>query len=263
MIEEKGLDEVKADKIGEYVQLSGSLDLIETLLKDDFLTKSPSATKGLEAMKLLINYCTSLGLSKEILFDLSLARGLDYYTGVIYEAVLKAEPPVTPSNGPTTTNDEAGTVGSIAGGGRYDNLVGMFDPRGKQVPCVGVSIGVERIFSVLEAKYAAEGIKLRTSEVEIYVASAHKGLHEKRLKIVSELWDAGIRAEHSYKLNPKLLVQLQHCEENGIPLALVLGDSELARGVVKLREVTTRAEEEISVDNLIEGIRKRLANLKN
>lgn len=255
MIEEKGLDGVTADKIGEYVRLSGGVELIDTLLQNEHLNKSASATKGLEAMRLLLNYCATLGLTKEVLFDLSLARGLDYYTGVIYEAVLKAEPVAATA---TTNGEEAGTVGSIAGGGRYDNLVGMFDPRGKQVPCVGVSIGVERIFSVLEAKHAAEGTKLRTSDVELYVASAHKGLHEKRLRIVSELWDAGIRTEHSYKLNPKLLVQLQHCEERGIPLALVLGDSELERGVVKLREVATRKEEEIPVDKLAEEIRKRL-----
>lgn len=265
MIDEKGLDETTADKIGKYVQLSGGVDLVDKLLQNEHLIKSPSATKGLEAMKLLLNYCATLGLTKEILFDLSLARGLDYYTGVIFEAVLKGEPittPVKPTKPANGAAEESGTVGSIAGGGRYDNLVGMFDPRGKQVPCVGVSIGVERIFSVLEAKHAAEGTKLRTSDVEVYVASAHKGLHEKRLRIVSELWDAGIRAEHSYKLSPKLLVQLQHCEENGIPLALVFGDSELERGVVKLREVSTRKEEEISVDKLAEEIRKRLATIK-
>lgn len=94
MIDEKGLDEVTADKIGEYVQLSGGVELVETLLKNDHLARAPSATKGLEAMKLLLNYCNTLGLTKEILFDLSLARGLDYYTGVIYEAVLKAEPSI-------------------------------------------------------------------------------------------------------------------------------------------------------------------------
>jgi len=68
-------------------------------------------------------------------FDFSLARGLDYYTGLIYEAVLTGE----------------NRVGSIAGGGRYDGLVGMFS--GKQIPAIGVSIGIERVFSILEEKY--------------------------------------------------------------------------------------------------------------
>lgn len=158
--------------------------------------------------------------------------------------------------------DESASVGSIAGGGRYDNLVGMFDPKGKSIPCVGVSIGVERIFAVLEAKYAAEKVKMRTKMVDVYVASVHKGLYEKRLKIIGDLWNAGIRAEHSYKLNPKLLVQLQHCEEHGIPYAVVFGDTELDRGVVKLREVFSRKEEEVSIDNLANEIRKRLANVE-
>lgn len=96
----------------------------------------------------------------------------------------------------------------------------MFDPRNRSIPCVGVSIGVERIFSVLEAKLAAEKTKLRTNCVDVYVASVHKGLYEKRLKIVGDLWNAGLRVEHSYKLNPKLLVQLQYCEENGNDSAL-------------------------------------------
>lgn len=138
----------------------------------------------------------------------------------------------------------------------------MFDPKGKCVPCVGVSIGVERIFSVLEAKHAAEGIKMRTNNVDVYVVSAHKGLHEQRLKIISSLWNAGIRAEQSYKLNPKVLVQLQHCEEYGIPYAVVFGDSELNRGIVKLREVQSRKEEEVSLSGLSEEIRKRLAELE-
>lgn len=89
MIEEKGLDELAADKIGEYVQLNGNIELVDQLLKNEHLTKVPAAVAGLEATKLLLNYCNILGLQNEILFDLSLARGLDYYTGVIYEAVLK------------------------------------------------------------------------------------------------------------------------------------------------------------------------------
>ncbi|KAM8721369.1 hypothetical protein ACLKA7_007269 [Drosophila subpalustris] len=267
MVDEKGLDGATADKIGEYVRLSGGKELVEQLLADPKLKAVPNAVKGLEGMQLLLNYCTLFGLQSRISFDLSLARGLDYYTGVIYEGVLKAEPgavgspakasPVT-ENGKPVTDQGSGTIGSVAGGGRYDNLVGMFDPRGKAVPCVGVSIGVERIFAVLEAKFAASNVKLRTNDVEVYVASAHKGLHEQRLRVLNQLWDAGIKAEHSYKLNPKLLAQLQHCEEHQIPLAIVLGDAELAQGVVKLREVTTRQESTVPLAELPNEIRNRL-----
>lgn len=92
-----------------------------------------------------------------------------------------------------TTNGEDVSVGSIAGGGRYDNLVGMFDPKKKQVPCVGVSIGIERIFSVMEAKLATIKEKVRTTEIEVYVASAQKNLFEERMKLCNELWKNGFK----------------------------------------------------------------------
>lgn len=253
MIDEKGLDEASADRIGEYVRLSGGVELVDKLLNDEKLKKIPAAVEGLEGMKLLLKYCTIFGVTGKVVFDLSLARGLDYYTGVIYEAVLK-------NDGQGKKKKEEETIGSVAGGGRYDNLVGMFDSKGKQVPCVGVSIGVERVFAIVEAKNAAEKTKVRTTDIQVYVASAHKGLHEKRLEMLAKLWNGDIKAEHSYKQNPKLLGQLQHCEENQIPLALVFGDGELERGVVKLRDVVTRQEEEVPIDNLVEAIKWRLSS---
>lgn len=83
-------------------------------------------------------------MSVQISFDLSLARGLDYYTGVIYEAVLLQTA--------AKAGEESLNVGSVAAGGRYDELVAMFDPKGHKVPCVGLSIGVERIFYIMEQK---------------------------------------------------------------------------------------------------------------
>ncbi|KAL9695762.1 hypothetical protein quinque_015047 [Culex quinquefasciatus] len=264
MIDEKGLDGAIADKIGEFVRLSGGVALVDKLAADENLKNIKSAVEGIGDMRPLLQYCAVFGLQDKIIFDLSLARGLDYYTGVIYEAVLKSEPapaaPAPKTNGTKSKQakqEEEVSVGSVAGGGRYDNLVGMFNPKRKQVPCVGVSIGVERIFSILEAK-AQQQEKIRTTEIQVYVASAHKGLHLKRMELLGKLWDAGFKAEHSYKQNPKLLAQLQYCEENQIPYAIVLGDGELARGVVKLREITSRKEEEIAVDGLAEELRKRL-----
>ena len=82
-------------------------------------------------------------------------------------------------------------MGSVAGGGRYDKLVGMFDPKKRDVPCVGVSIGIERLFSIMEAQLAKT--KVRTTETEVYVATAQKNLHEERLKICKELWDEDVK----------------------------------------------------------------------
>lgn len=96
------------------------------------------AKQGLELMTTLFEYLEVYNVTDRVSFDLSLARGLDYYTGVIYEAVLVGA-----------------EVGSVAGGGRYDDLVGMFEGKG-QVPCVGVSLGIERLFAIIEAREVRE-----------------------------------------------------------------------------------------------------------
>merc|ERR1712223_545272 len=119
MVEEKNLDSAIADKIGQYVKRSGGQDLIDELLASELGQKSKSAKAGLEDMKLFLNYSDIFGCADVVSFDLSLARGLDYYTGIIYEAVLTDD-----------NKDDKGEeirVGSVAGGGRYDKLVGMFD----------------------------------------------------------------------------------------------------------------------------------------
>ncbi|KAM6056408.1 histidine--tRNA ligase, cytoplasmic-like [Chlamydotis macqueenii] len=251
MVGEKGLSPEAADRIGEYVQLHGGLDLIERLLQDPKLSQNKLAKEGLGDMKLLFEYLTLFGITGKISFDLSLARGLDYYTGVIFEAVLLQQ-----------ENDhveESVSVGSVAGGGRYDGLVGMFDPKGRKVPCVGVSIGIERIFSILEQRAKAAGEKVRATETEVLVATPQKHLLTARLKLISELWDAGIKAEMLYKKDPKLLKQLQYCEDTGIPLAAIVGEQELTDGVVKLRDVATREEVDIPREKLVAEIRRRLA----
>lgn len=244
MINENGLDVDVADRIGEYVQLNGDIEIVDKLMNDERLTQSTSALNGLKSLKLLWDYCELYGLTNEIKIDLSLARGLDYYTGVIFEAALED----------TTIKH----IGSVAGGGRYDNLVEMFHPSALRVPCVGISIGVERIFALIEAKLAKSNTKLRTTHTDVYVASAHGGLIRPRMEIIAKLWNAGIRAEHSYRVNPKLLIQLQYCEKNAVPYAIILGESELDRGEVIWRDIPTRTETLIRIDDLIDEIQRRL-----
>ena len=107
-------------------------------------------------MELLFTYLDAMGALDNIIFDFSLARGLDYYTGLIYEAVL-------------TGSDR----GSIAGGGRYDGLVGMFS--GKNIPAVGVSIGIERIFAILERKAGRVLANSFPTGVEVSDTMVHGG----------------------------------------------------------------------------------------
>ncbi|XP_044082074.1 histidine--tRNA ligase, mitochondrial isoform X2 [Neovison vison] len=250
MVARKGLAPEVADRIGDYVQCHGGVSLIEEMLQDSRLSQNKQALEGLGDLKLLFEYLTLFGIAEKISFDLSLARGLDYYTGVIYEAVLLQTP---------AQAEESLNVGSVAAGGRYDGLVGMFDPKGHKVPCVGLSIGVERIFAILEQRIKTSGQKIRTTETQVFVATPQKNFLHERLKLISELWDAGIKAELLYKNNPKLLTQLHYCEHMGIPLVVIIGEQELKEGVIKLRSVASREEVAIKRENLVAEIQKRLS----
>ena len=138
----------------------------------------------------------------QVSFDLSLARGLDYYTGVIFEGILTGMTVVKcpvyhtyfPGGISGDAKSEVPAVGSCAGGGRYDGLVGMFDAKGRPVPCVGLSIGIERLFSILEARAKGVGGKsVRTVETQVFVASAQKNLVEEKMRVCRQLWDAGLK----------------------------------------------------------------------
>ncbi|KAK7571936.1 hypothetical protein V9T40_014408 [Parthenolecanium corni] len=245
MTEEKGLADNEADEIGRYIQRNGRIELVDELLNDTFLLKSQAAKTGLEDIKLFLHYCSISGIDDKVSFDLSLARGLDYYTGLIYEVVLESR-----------RKDES--VGSVAAGGRYDSLVGMFDAKKRNVPCVGISLGVERLFSVIEAKNAKEKTRVRVVDTQVYVASAQKNLVEERMKICRELRTNQINAEQPLKKNPKLLQQLQYCEDQLVPYAVIVGEGELERGVVKIRNISTREECEVPRSDLVSELKKKL-----
>lgn len=252
MVKDKNLAEEVADRIREYVILKGSRDLVEKLQSDSNLMANKLGKQGVEDMSTLLKYTDMLGISDKVSFDLSLARGLDYYTGVIYEAILTQLPAELLQADP---GEQVG-VGSVAGGGRYDDLVGMFDPKNKKVPCVGVSIGIERVFAIMEAKAKAAEGKTRTTHTKVLVVSAQKNMLEERLKLVNELWSAGIEAEIILKNNPKLLNQFQYCEDHSIPYSVVIGESEIEKGVVQLRNTISREQVECSRETLSTEIKR-------
>jgi histidyl-tRNA synthetase len=176
-----------------------------------------------------------MGSLATVTFDLSLARGLDYYTGVIYEAVL-----TDPSYG----------VGSIAAGGRYDNLVGMFAATGTVVPCVGVSVGVERVFAIMEAKAQAESGGLIRTPVSVLVASIPStkyDMNAERMKVCAQLWAAGLSSEMVFSVDPKLQKQVTVAAEGNIPFMVVLGEDELARGEVQIKNMKDRTAENVKI----------------
>jgi histidyl-tRNA synthetase len=218
MVVDKGLDETVADEIGTYVSQKGGRDLLKILENDEKLSKHKAASEGIKDMVTLFDYLDIYGVSDRMSFDLSLARGLDYYTGIIYEAVTAASAPpgfvngdkkdvvadAAPVKKSKKEDDEVDEskvgVGSIAAGGRYDNLVGMFSNSKKPdaVPCVGISIGVERVFAIMMAKLKeqeslGEKTEVRSKEVDVFVMSmGGDGFLKERMTIAKKFWDAGI-----------------------------------------------------------------------
>lgn len=238
MVVEKEIPEDVADRIGTFVVKSGGVALVQELLASD-LASNERAKQGLEELLILAKYFEIFNISDRVVFDMSLARGLDYYTGAILEAVL------------------VGTdVGSVAGGGRYDNLVGMFSKSNQQIPCVGASVGVERIFSILEARMASSQIK--PSPVQVYVVAAGADMVEERMRLCVALWEAGISAEMSQKRKLKTLDQFSYCEKNVIPLAVVLGPTEMADGKAKIRDIQDRTEQVVEYSSIVRELRDRL-----
>ena len=234
---EKGITEEQSEKLWAFVQLKDKPKvLLEKLNTNNELLSNQKGKTALEEMGILFDYLEIMGTDKYCTFDLSLARGLDYYTGLIYETVL-------------TDTDK---VGSISGGGRYDNLVGMFS--GKQIPAVGVSIGIERIFNILEEKYK-DSSDIRSVETEVFVAAIGKNLTKERFKVLNELWDNGIKAEILYNENPRMDKQMDYVVNNRIPFIIFIGENELKENKLKIKCMANSTEILIERGKLIEEIK--------
>ena len=229
---QKGLTEAVADHIGTYVtQHKGDpLAVLDTVRKDALLSKSTKAVQAFNDLTLLFDYLTALQCIHRVSFDLSLARGLDYYTGLIYEAVLTRG---------------TSSLGSIAAGGRYDGLVGMFS--GKEVPAVGISIGIERIFTLLEddERRQSEARKsvVRKNDTQVLVCSVGPGFLTKRMEVCASLWSAGINAEYVFDAEPSAKKQMDVALKGGVPVIVWLGEAEEKDGVVKVKNMTRKDDE--------------------
>ena len=234
----KGVSEEQADKLWEYVQLKDKpKELLKKLETLNELMGNEKGKLALEEMGILFDYIEIEGVDKYCTFDLSLARGLDYYTGLIYETVL-------------TDTDK---VGSISGGGRFDDLVGMFS--GKQIPAVGVSIGIERVFNILEEKLKDDP-SLRSVDTEILIAAVGKNLTKERFKLVNELWDNGFKAEILYNENPRMDKQMDYAVNNRIPFIVFIGENELKENKIKIKCLANGNEIMEDREKMVEVLKK-------
>ncbi|BFI32524.1 histidyl-tRNA synthetase [Marchantia polymorpha subsp. ruderalis] len=242
MVEVKGLTAEVADKIGTLVQQRGSpLVLLEELKKEGspFLENKGSVA-AMEELSTLFKYLEASKCIHRVVFDLSLARGLDYYTGVIYEAVFKG-----------TTE-----VGSIAAGGRYDNLVGMFS--GKQVPAVGVSLGIERVFNIMEEQEKSRKRVLRTNQTEVMVLVLGKDLAEVAIQLVSDLWAAKLKAEFACVAGGKMTREITNAVNAGIPWMVIAGENELKEGNVQLKNLIASEQTTIPRERMVAELQRHI-----
>ena len=137
---------------------------------------------------------------------------------------------------------------------------------GSKIPCVGISIGVERVFALLLKRLPLNTIKV--TETEVMVIGAGSGLLEDRMKICSELWNAGIKAEFLFKTKPKLAAQWAACEKDLVPFAVIIGEDEIANNVVKIKNMDKNMSDstgnrEITVprSEMIKVLKEKLSTL--
>ncbi len=230
---DKGISEEAIAKLQPIILLSGTnaekLTTLKTVLAD-----SEIGIKGVEESEFILNTLTAMGLKNEIELDLTLARGLNYYTGAIFEVkALDVQ------------------IGSITGGGRYDNLTGVFGMAG--ISGVGISFGADRIFDVL-------------NQLELYPKEAVNGTQllfinfgEKEaafsIGILAKARAAGIRAE-IFPDAAKMKKQMSYVNAKNIPFVAIVGENEMNEGKAMLKNMETGEQHLVSAEELIETLLK-------
>jgi len=236
---DNGISSEAAERILALVSLQGTpseliSDVSERLREDD------SAISALAELGELFGYLEAMDLPPaRFAFDLALARGLDYYTGPVYEAVVE-EP----------------KIGSVAGAGRYDGLIGTF--LGRSIPATGMSLGVERIVEVVEEF----GLLSTPGSVADVFVAVFPDTIAAAMEIARELRETGINVDIG--LQPKRGVgdQLKYADRRGIPIAIIAGSAEIARGSVAIKELKTGEQRDFLITELATGVSEMLAQVE-
>ena len=229
---ENGIPADAVEKLQPITNLSGTnkekLATMREVLKD-----SEIGLKGVEESEFILDKLEALGLKNDIELDLTLARGLNYYTGAIFEVkALDVQ------------------IGSITGGGRYDNLTGIFGMPG--LSGVGISFGADRIFDVLNQLdlYPKEAV----NATKLLFVNFGQTETDFCLPILAKVRAAGISAE-IYPDSAKMKKQMSYANAKQIPFVAIVGESEMAEGKVNLKNMTTGEQQMLTPDQLVEAIR--------
>ena len=231
-LREDGLSDEQIEKLQPIISLEGTNDeKLNTIA--EVLATSETGLKGVEETRFILDTLKTLGLKNEIQLDLTLARGLNYYTGAIFEVkALDVQ------------------IGSITGGGRYDNLTGIFGMPG--ISGVGISFGVDRIFDVLNAldcypKDATNGTQL------LFINFGDKETAY-CLPAVAKAREAGIRTE-IFPDSTKMKKQMTYANAKQIPFVALAGENEMAEGKLTLKNMESGEQSLVTIDEIIKTIK--------
>lgn len=226
-----GLPEEAIAKLQPVIKLEGSNDE-KLAVMEKFLQSSEVGLKGVEESRFILNTLKTVGLKNVVNFSLTLARGLNYYTGAIFEVKALDTP-----------------MGSITGGGRYDNLTGIFGMPG--LSGVGISFGADRIYDVLNA------LDLYPKEATTATQLLFINFGEKEtmycLPIASMVRKAGIRTE-IFPDKAKMKKQMGYANAKGIAFVALAGDDEIAQGMVTLKNMTTGEQKLVTKEELVKEV---------
>lgn len=223
-----GISEEAIAKLQPVITLSGTKEeKLQTM--ENFLSASEIGMKGIEELRFILGACDKVELENELQLDLTLARGLNYYTGAIFEVKALDTP-----------------MGSITGGGRYDNLTGIFGMPG--ISGVGISFGADRIYDVLNTLdlYPKE---ITTNTQLLFINFGDKEA-EYCMPIVSKSRANGIRTE-LFPDAAKMKKQMSYANANNIPFVALAGDDEIQKGVVTLKNMETGEQKQVTAEEMI------------
>ena len=230
-LRERGIDDEAIAKLQPILELSGTNE--EKLVKlSEVIGSSETGMVGIEEMRTIFGNVEKLGIGLTPELDLSLARGLNYYTGAIFE--VKA-------------NDYQ--IGSISGGGRYDDLTGIFGMSG--MSGVGISFGADRIYDVmLGLNLFPEELACSTKVLFVNLGAAEE---EASMRLLSELRNNEIAAE-IYPESSKMKKQMEYANRRGIPYVVIIGSNELAQGIATVKNMRTGEQSEVAFAELVSAL---------
>jgi histidyl-tRNA synthetase len=214
------------------------------------LSHIPSAMQGIDELSKVLECLNAMHVpSEHIDLDFTVVRGLGYYTSTIFEAML-------------TSADPEERVGSVGGGGRYDNLIGRF--RKNSLPTVGMSLGIERLLTIMEKRNSFPP-NLKRATAFVYVTVFNQTMAAASMAVASEFRAAGIPTELAMQTAtqsgyPKLGKQIAFADDRGIPMVAILGETELAEGTVKLKDLPTKEEKTLRRADAIQALHAAISS---